>query len=128
VVSKGQEKCLRCFHRGRRCDLAGNWDVWDKLREKDEVLSDKIADVSAEMTARIARLRRERKEIRRKMKEIGDTEALNIEQLEDDERQQAEIDTLLNSPLSPLAAGVPSLDDFLFQTSEVTAGSSGGSQ
>jgi len=129
VVSKDHGKCGACYTTNKRCDLSANWAEWGRFVSKEDKLSEQIAEASwkaAEAEAHLARLRRERKEVRRKLRVLGDTEDQNIAEIEEDERQQAEFDAVLNDPVTESVAA--SLDEFFAQTTEVTSGSSGASQ
>jgi len=122
IVSRDHDKCATCYRNNKRCDLSANWGEHSKFAQKEEELSQKIAEAEA----RSARLRRERKEIRRKLKALGDTEEQNIAEIEEDERQQADFDAVMNGHVPDSV--VSSLDEFFAPAAAVVGESSGGSQ
>ena len=81
VKTKGSVRCTECDKTNRRCDLAPPGREYEKAQDVVEKLDEDIWEVRT----KLARLERQRKFHLRKLKEMGDTEAQNILELEADE-------------------------------------------
>ena len=88
VTVPSSEKCEQCTRFGRPCDLASPVPQLERLsQEKDRIVS-KIQEkrrITSEVNAAILRLRKQRRLIQKRMKELGDKEYQNIFELEVDE-------------------------------------------
>jgi hypothetical protein len=82
VVSPLDERCEQCFRNQRSCELASPWKEFDRLAKHSERLQ--IEALEAE--AKASRLRKQRRLVLKKMKELDARERTNIEELEIDER------------------------------------------
>ena len=86
VVTKESDRCVRCNEKNQKCDLAPPGKEYEKAQGRVDSLTDEI--LLAE--AKVARLRKQRRQELRKLKEMGDQESRNILELEEDERIEAE--------------------------------------
>ena len=86
VVTPHSLRCTECDKFNRKCDLAPPGKEYEKIQDVVEKLDDELLDLQR----KAARLRRTRKMHLRKLKEMGDLEAKNILELEEDERRQDE--------------------------------------
>jgi hypothetical protein len=81
VVSTLDDRCEQCMRNQRRCELAPPWDECERLVKQSE----KLQTEALEAEAKAIRLRRQRRSVLKKLKEIDARERLNIEELEMDE-------------------------------------------
>jgi hypothetical protein len=81
VVSALDDRCEQCMRNQRRCELAPPWEKCERLVKQSEKLQTEA--LKAEVKA--IRLRRQRRSVLKKLKEIDARERLNIEELEIDE-------------------------------------------
>jgi hypothetical protein len=124
VVSPSSPKCEQCVRHNRQCELASPVDQLDKLSEQENKLLDQIT----ESEARTRRLRKQRRLLLKKMRDLGDREAQNIFELEVDEmlsEAPAEPAEVLN-PSSPRSSSF--LDPALLGSPDRTPAEPLGSQ
>jgi hypothetical protein len=117
TVSRLHESCGNCVRLTRKCELASPWAEVDKLQQEDERLSEKIVEAEA----KAARLRKQRRVTRRKLKMLGDREYKNILEMETDEAVSAAVTGVFNpdpNPLSPTGFSQVSFGDLLGRTPE----------
>jgi hypothetical protein len=82
VVSPLDERCEQCFRNQRSCELASPWKEFDRLAKHSE----RLQTEALEAEAKASRLRKQRRLVLKKMKELDARERTNIEELETDER------------------------------------------
>jgi hypothetical protein len=84
VMSASSDSCERCYRFNRYCDLSPPSAEIAKLSREDEKLGEQIFEAEAKSV----RLRKQRRLIRKKLRDLGDREAQNISELEKDEAQE----------------------------------------
>jgi hypothetical protein len=102
VVSPSSSRCEQCVRHNRQCELDSPVDQLDKLSTQEN----KLLDLISESEAKTRRLRKQRRLLLKKMRDLGDREAQNIFELEVEE-MVAE-----TSPLEPLSNDPPPLSPF----------------
>jgi hypothetical protein len=89
---------VECYRHHRCCSLAPN----EKEIDKQFAIKEKLDEEIMETEAKTIRLRKQRRLAIKRLRELGDREALNIAELEADERRaealEEEIDAILSSP------------------------------
>ena len=82
VISRESDSCELCVRHHRSCDLAPLSD-----RELDKLHSEaqRFDDQEAELIAKLARIRRQRRSVLKKLRDLNDREARNILKLEAEE-------------------------------------------
>ena len=117
MISSESESCSECYRFKRRCSLAPNDSELDKQLKIKEKLDEEIVEamrVAVEAEAKAIRLRKQRRLAIKRLRELGDREALNIEELENDEALAASVAT--SSEENPsVSSSFPGLEDFLAQ-------------
>jgi hypothetical protein len=107
----------------RRCELAPPWDECERLVKQSE----KLQTEALEAEAKAIRLRRQRRSVLKKLKEIDARERLNIEELEINEAAAKALEPSAGeqpqAALSPTRLSQMSFDSF-GKTSPVPTGSS----
>src|SRR5450755_4795063 len=104
IIHESSELCEQCERFDRVCNLVSPVTAIEKLaRQENDILSQiSLAHkVAREAEAKVARLRRQRRLLLKKMKDLGDREAQNIFELEVEE-MVAEV-----PPLEPLSSDPP---------------------
>ena len=112
VITQESLSCTECDKYRRQCDLSPNYLKWDKALRQEERIEEEIL----ELQMKLARKRKEQKHWLRVRRELGDREAQNILELEEDERLESEresgraenpsatpptLDDIFGAPLSP---------------------------
>ena len=88
MVHPSSQACEQCTRFSRGCDLSSPVPLIEKLsRQEGEILSEisQAHKTAREAEAKVARLRKQRRLLLKRMKELGDREAQNIFELECDE-------------------------------------------
>ncbi len=80
VVSEISESCEQCYRFHRSCDLSAPFKEIDKAMKQVEELSDQIAASEAKSS----RLRKQKRLLLKRLKEMGAREEKNVEELEAD--------------------------------------------
>src|SRR5450755_1870996 len=104
IVHESSELCEQCERFDRVCDLASPVTAIEKLaRQENDILSQiSLAHkVAREAEAKVARLRKQRRLLFKKMKDLGDRKAQNIFELEMEEMVAETF------PLEPLSDDPP---------------------
>jgi hypothetical protein len=83
VVSDISDSCERCHRFKRQCDLAPPSAEIAKISKKANELDEQILEAEA----RSLRLRKQRRLLTKKLRELGDRETQNIAELEKDEEE-----------------------------------------
>ena len=100
VVSPADQRCEQCVRHGRLCDLAAPLAEIERLSVQENKLLEEIAASDA----KTRRLRKQRKQLLKRMRSLGDREAQNIAELEIDEMME---DTSFPDPLGPSGVSTP---------------------
>jgi hypothetical protein len=95
VVSPEVDACVECFKFNRRCSLAPN----DSEIQKQFVAKEKLDNEIKETEAKAARLRKQRRLVLKRLRDLGDRESQNILELEADELRAALQDLQEDTPL-----------------------------
>jgi hypothetical protein len=78
VMSPSSSKCEQCIRHNRQCELDSPVNQLDKL----SVQENKLLDLISESETKTQRLRKQRRLLFKKMRDLGDREAQNIFELE----------------------------------------------
>lgn len=117
VVTRESLSCVECDRTNRRCDLAPPGKEFEKEQDIIESLDEEVAAArrqAHEAHLRIIRLTKVRRFHLAKLRDMGDTEARNILEIEEDERREEGIQ--VSSPSQPI------LSDFALDPSELLNG------
>ena len=94
MISDISDSCERCHRFDRYCDLSSPFKEIAKLSGKANKLDEQILEVEAKSL----QLRKQRRLLIRKLRELGDREIQNIAELEKDEAQErADANTVATS-------------------------------
>lgn len=98
VMSDDSEHCAECVRTHRWCELAPpSSSEWERLHSQEQ----KLAEEALAAEAKTIRLRKQRRLIQKKLRDMGDREMKNILDLEMDEM-------LLGAPIEPAEVLNPS--------------------
>ena len=89
VVPTGDPRCTECAKYGRKCDLAPPGKEYERTQDVVEELDEQILAIHS----RLARLKKQRKFHLKKLKDMGDREAQNILEIEEDEKRVEDVST-----------------------------------
>jgi hypothetical protein len=78
VLSPYSEKCEQCYRFNRPCDLATSWFEVNRLLEK----RDKLREKRLAAEAKAIRLRKQERQLLKKIRALGDKEEQNLAELE----------------------------------------------
>ena len=81
ILSDISEKCEQCHRFNRPCDLAAPWAEVDRLLER----RDKLREERLAAEAKAIRLRKQERQILKKVRALGSREEQNIQEMEEDE-------------------------------------------
>lgn len=87
-ITRQQLECEGCFRGNRKCDLAPDYQGMDKAVKEAEKLEDEIL----ETRLKLARLEKQRKYWRRRLRDLGDQESRNILEVEEDEKAEVALE------------------------------------
>jgi hypothetical protein len=120
ILSSHDERCEECFRHQRRCDLASPWAEVERLSKQSE----KLQTEALEAEAKAVRLRRQRRLVLKKIKELDARERTNIEELEVDEMLAEASATVSGpeAPSSPTGFSQASFGSLLGRTSPLPSG------
>jgi hypothetical protein len=117
IISSESESYSEYYRFKRRCSLAPNNSELDKQLKIKEKLDKKIVEamrVAIKAEAKTIRLRKQRRLAIKRLRKLGDREALNIKELENNEILVVSV--IISSKKNPSASSsFPSLKDFLAQ-------------
>ncbi len=85
IVSELSDSCERCYRTHRSCELSAPWSEVQKVLAQ----SDKLDEQILESQAKILRLRKQKRALVKKLKELGAREEQNVFGLEQDEQAAA---------------------------------------
>jgi hypothetical protein len=123
ILSPHSEKCEQCYRFNRPCDLASSWSEVNRLLEK----RDKLRKKRLAAEAKAIRLRKQERQLLKRVRALGDREEQNLAELK---MEKAAAEALKPSAegqpqaaLSPTGFSQVSFDSF-GKTSPVPTGSS----
>ena len=96
ITSPAHESCEQCLRSSRVCDLAAPLAEMERIFKKAE----KMQAEALEAEAKAHRLRKQRRALLKKMRELGAREERKIEELEVDE-MLAEASAVVSGPEAP---------------------------
>ena len=112
VSSAESHRYTNCVYLGKSCDVEAlsstQWEILEKAKNKLEAITEAaemefitVSAVTAEISARLARLRRQRKLLKRQGAEILRRGVSSLDELEALEEQEADANRVIESPASP---------------------------
>jgi hypothetical protein len=115
VVAENSSRCSECARRGHKCDVegipAGDWSSLEREEERLDTEEEKAAAQMAEAAARLARLRKQRKFLKSRARDMlrrGLKTLDELDEAEEREQREKEIQMQLAATLQ-----APSGDPFL---------------
>jgi hypothetical protein len=81
ILSSVDERCEQCCRFNRSCELAAPWKEAERILKKKEDVERQIIEAEA----KALRLRKQKRQLQKKLRELGDREERNIQDLELDE-------------------------------------------
>jgi TolA-binding protein len=118
AVSPLDERCEQCVRHNRHCELASPWVKAERVLKKKEDLDRQIL----ESEAKTLRLRKQKRLLQKKLRELGDREEQNIQDLERDEAAASALESPAPAVTSPTGLSQVSFDSF-GRTTPVPSGS-----
>jgi hypothetical protein len=121
IISPSDERCEQCCRHNRQCELASPWGEAERVLRKKEDIERQII----ESEVKTLRLRKQKRLLQKKLRELGDREERNIQDLELDELMSelpAQPAPSSPAPASPTGLSQVSLGSF-GRTTPVPSGS-----